>query len=173
MDSENNVLVVLANKDFRDEEYVATVAVLNENGVACKIAASDPGDCVGVNGTTVCTDYTFDQVTSDQFDGILFVGGVGVERYFSNDLTLNLAQEFYNADKWTCAICWAPVVLAKAGILKGKKVTAWNGAQNEIEKAGATFTSEFVTIDGTIITANGPDSAQQFGQTIADKVLGM
>jgi len=79
-------------------------------------------------------------------------------------------KSFYQAGKLVSAICIGPVSLAKANILSGKQVTGWvdeQGTQkNEIESAGATFTGEPVTIDGNIITANGPSAATAFGEAI-------
>jgi len=64
------------------------------------------------------------------------------------------------------AICLAPAILAKAGILKGKKATVWEGARNKVVAGGAAYREGPVVIDGKIITANGPSAAAQFGKSI-------
>ncbi len=172
MGAEQNVLMVLANQDFRDEEYSVPREIFEQNGIGTKVAAAEPGDCTGVNGLTISVDFTFDEINVDQFDAIVFVGGLGVERYFANEMVLGLAREFYSAGKYTCAICWAPVILAKAGLIEERNVTAWNGAKSDIENVGARYTGENVTIDGNIVTGSGPDAAGEFGQTIADLLQG-
>ena len=85
---------------------------------------------------------------------------------------LSLAQKFFNANKVVGAICWAPVILARSGILARRKATCWDGAKDDLVKAGATYTGEKVTVDNTIITADGPESALDFGQTIVKALQG-
>jgi protease I len=73
--------------------------------------------------------------------------------------------------KVIAAICIAPTLLAKAGLLKYKKATVWNGDRMQeafLKREGAIYTDEPLTIDGNIITANGPDAAEQFGKAIAE-----
>jgi protease I len=167
MESENNVLIVLANKDFRDEEFNTPETVFRENGIGIKVAAGEPDDCVGVGGTTIAPDYTFDQINPDQFDAIVYVGGIGVERYFANELAINLAKEFAKAGKLVAAICWATVILAKAGLVAGKKVTGSSNAKPDLIAVGANYTGALVETDGNIITGSGPDAAGSFANKIA------
>ncbi len=164
-------LFVVPNRDFRDEEYSIPEAILRENGIGIKVAASGPDDCKGIAGTIVSVNYTFDKVNTDEFGAIVFVGGTGVERYFTDDGALGLAKEFFSSGKLVCAICWASVLLAKAGILSGKKVTGWEGGKADLEAAGAQYTGETVTIDGNIITGNGPDGAGEFANKIVNAML--
>lgn len=64
------------------------------------------------------------------------------------------------------AICIAPVTLARAGLLKNKKVTTYSSTINDIKSAGAKYTGNDVERDGNIITASGPAAAQKFGEAI-------
>ncbi|MEW5760952.1 MAG: DJ-1/PfpI family protein, partial [Candidatus Thermoplasmatota archaeon] len=113
-----------------------------------------------------------EDIKIEDYDGIIFVGGSGAESYFSNKKALEIAKEGYEKNKVVGAICIAPAILANAGILKAKKATVWNGKYKEIlKKGGAIYTGEPVTIDGKIVTANGPQSASSFGKKIVE-VLG-
>lgn len=171
MDAEKKVVMVVPNYEFRDEEFSVPYETLSDNGIGVKIAAAEPGECTGVGGTTIGVDLTFDEVNPDEFDGIVYVGGNGVERYFTDDLALSLAQEFANTGKYVCAICWAPVVLAKAGVISGHNIAAWSGARETIEEAGAKYSGSEVSVDGNIITANGPEAATDFSRAIVDSLL--
>lgn len=171
MGSDNQILFVLANHDFRDEEYKEPERILTEAGAECKIAALVSGECVGVAGTLVTADYELGEVNPEEFLAVIFVGGTGVENYLKDELVHSLAKSFFSADKLVCAICWAPVILANAGILRGKKATVWAGAKEDLEIGGACFTGEAVTSDGNIITANGPEAAEAFGQEIAKRLF--
>ena len=59
-------------------------------------------------------------------------------------------------------------MLAKAGIVAGKKVAVWSGARDEMLAAGAIVVDEPTVIDSNIITANGPTVAEQFAQRIVE-----
>jgi protease I len=171
MGTESTVLFVLANQDFRDEEYLETKAALDEAGISSKVAALSNENCKGVGGATVSVDYTFDEVNVSEFSAIIFVGGVGVEKYIHSSGTHALAKMFLEAGKVVAAICWAPAILANAGVLRGRMVTAWDGAKDDLIANGAHYTAESVTVDGNIITADGPDSAIEFGQKIAAMLI--
>jgi len=170
MGSDNQVLFVLANHDFRDEEYLEPKRILTEAGIGCKITALVSGECSGITGTSVTTDYELGEVNPEELSAIVFVGGTGVESYLKDELVHSVAKSFYKMGKLVCAICWAPAILANAGILSGKKATAWVGARDDLEAGGAIYTGEGVTVDGNIITAKGPEAAELFGEEIA-KIL--
>ena len=72
------------------------------------------------------------------------------------------------------AICAAPVVLARAGILAGQKATVAQvpGAVDELTWNGAIYLTDHVVVSGRIITADGPASSTPFGQAVWDVVHG-
>ena len=91
---------------------------------------------------------------------------------YQHDVQAHLtAQEAVNRKKVLAAICIAPTILAKAGVLDGKRATVWNKEGNNskiLENHGAIFTDEMVIVDGKIITANGPDAAEGFAIKIVE-----
>ena len=67
------------------------------------------------------------------------------------------------------------MVFAKAGVLDGKKATVWSSptfkeSVETLEANGAIYVNESVVVDGNIITANGPEAAEEYGKTILDKL---
>jgi protease I len=172
MGNDNDVVVVLPNKDFRDQEYSETVRLLHEYSIGYKVAAIAPGECFGVAGTEVATDISVDEIDPNSFSAVIFIGGPGVEPSLHDEKLQNLAKAFNAAGKIVAAICWAVSILANAGVLNGKKATAWSGSQEDLEKGGALYTGDPVTVHQNIITANGPDSADLFGEKIAQAIGG-
>ncbi|GAJ17159.1 unnamed protein product, partial [marine sediment metagenome] len=69
------------------------------------------------------------------------------------------------------AICIAPVTLANAGILDKKKATVFRSEVKAIKRKGAIYTGKVVEVDGNIITAEGPQAAEEFGKTIINLLL--
>lgn len=172
MGSENKVVIILANHDFQDVEYSETAEALRSAGIDISIAAAVNEECKGTHGLEVSVDLALDEVDPNQFDAIVLIGGVGVEAYLHDDAVHSLLKSFKSADKIVAAICWAPAVLANAGVLLGKRATVWAGAIDDLISNGAQYTADPVTVDGKIVTANGPDSANQFGMTIAKLITG-
>lgn len=170
MESENQVIIFLANKDFQEIEYSTVKEILAQNDINCKVAAISSGLCVGMNNTEEAVELTVDQIDPAEFKGIIFIGGPGTEQFLNDTSVFDLAKTFLTEDKIVAAICWAPAMLAKAGILAGKRATVWNGAQKDLVQNGATHTGQPVTVDGNIITGNGPDASAAFGQAVATQI---
>lgn len=162
------ILMVVTPKDFRDEEYLEPRKILEDAGAQIKVASIQGGTAVGVNGTRVNIDVLTGEADPKDYEAVLFVGGPGMAEISNDDTLKSLAWNFYNEQKLTTAICAAPAVLAKAGILKGKKATSWSGVEKDVRQGGAIFTGAPVTVDGRIVTADGPASARAFGEKVAE-----
>jgi protease I len=96
---------------------------------------------------------------------------MGSQVYFEHPEAHDLAWEMYADGKVVSAICAAPVILAKAGLLKDKKATVYPDHEYTLKQYGAIYTGEAVTVDGNIITGNGPESSRAFGQAVAKQIL--
>ena len=159
--------MVIAPVDFRDEEYFETRKVLEDVGNKITVANSTGQPSKSKFGKIVKVDNSIYNVSSKDFDAIVFVGGSGSAEYFGNKQAQNLAREFNKNGKVVAAICIAPSILANAGILEGKKATAFPSERDNINAVG-TYTGTQVEQDGKIITGNGPQAAKEFGKKIAE-----
>jgi protease I len=81
-----------------------------------------------------------------------------------------LVKEANRAGKVVSAICLAPVTLANAGLLEGKRATAYPSAESFLKWKGAIYTGNAVEVEGNIVTANGPEAAEEFAQAVAGMV---
>jgi len=160
------VLMIIAPKNFRDEELLDTKDVLTQAGAAVQVASTSLDTAVGMLGAKVRADLLVDSVKVADYDAVIFVGGGGASQYWEDPEAHSIAREAYQTGKVLGAICIAPVTLAQAGLLKGKKATVWAPEKRRIEAKGAKYTGSSVQVDGKIITANGPTSAREFGKTI-------
>jgi protease I len=166
------VLLTIASKDFRDEELYEPMALLKDNGAAITIASSSLEESTGMMGGTAQPEVLVTDVNVDDYDAIVFVGGYGAQEYFESPVAHTIAQATAEKDKLLCAICISPSILANAGLLEGRKATCYECEAENLQAKGAEFTGSNVEVDGNIITADGPDSAAQFGQAIVDKLSG-
>jgi|SRR3989338_2009981 len=162
-------VLIIAPIWYQDIEYLDTKAELEKAGIEVITAAKKAGICKGKLGGTAQATLSIDNINVEDYDAIVFIGGPGAVRHQEDVQAQITAQEAITEQKVLAAICIAPTILAKAGVLEGKKATVWNedGLQDQLlEQEGATYTGETVTIDGKIITANGPQAAKDFGKAI-------
>lgn len=165
-----SALLILAQKDYQDHEYAGTRKGLESAGYEIAVASSKAGKCRGKFGGKEKATLALKAVDISQFDKIAFIGGPGAIEFIKNPDAHRIAKEALEQGKKLGAICIAPAILASAGVLNGKKATVWNGDGRQssfIESAGASFTGEDVTVDGDIVTANGPPAAERFGEVLA------
>jgi protease I len=162
------VLIIIAPEKFRDEELAEPVAALQKAGIGYEIASTRRGTCTGMLGAKVNATLTLDDVDPKTYDGLIIVGGGGAQVHlWDDDLLQVLVKFFHDKMKVIGAICLAPVVLARAGILKGKKATYFESPVSfrEMRAGGATLVAEPVVSDTRIVTANGPAAAKGFADT--------
>lgn len=163
-----SVLMIIASNNFRDEEYLHPREVLENEGAKITIASSTKKEATGMLGTKVVPDILIDEVNIDDYDAVIFVGGSGANEYWENEKAHEIAKKAYEKSKVIGAICIAPVTLARAGLLKGKKATVYTSDIENIKKEGAIYTGNSVEVDGKIVTGNGPTAAKEFGEKIAE-----
>lgn len=166
------VLFVIAPSGFRDEELFDAKSVLESKGIATTVASIAKGTAAGKLGGKAEVQLALKDAKASEFDAIAFVGGPGVEthRLYENKEVLALAKSFANAGKVVAAICVGPRILAAAGVVSGKKVTAFPDAETMrmLEEAGASCSGLDVQVDCKMVTANGPGAAKKFGEKIAE-----
>lgn len=163
------VLIAIAPEKFRDEELAGPVTALTAAGIAYDIASTRRGTCTGMLGAKAVATLSFEEVDPKLYDALAIIGGAGSQTHLWDDEILQeLARYFHEAGKVVAAICLAPVVLARAGILKGKKATHFDSptAFREMKAGGAKPVVQPLVADSRIITANGPGASKAFGDAI-------
>lgn len=164
--SGKNILMVIAPEGFRDEELLEPKEVFEKNDVVVKIASKGVKEAKGKLGATASVDYDTEEVLVQDYDAVVFMGGPGASVYFDDETVLEMAREASEEGKIIGAICIAPSILANAGLLEGKKATCFESEEGNLKEKGADLTGEDVTVDGNIITGNGPGAAVKFGEKI-------
>lgn len=163
---DTKILMVIASQNFRDEEYQQPRNIFQAQGTEVTVACSSLQPSKGMLGLVVKPDIILEQVKPEEYAAVIFVGGMGASEYWDHPTAHQIAQTALTTGKIVGAICIAPVTLARAGLLNGKKATVWDSEKGNIQKEGAIYTGKAVEIDGKIITGRGPAAAKEFGQTI-------
>lgn len=171
------VVMVIANEDFRDEEYLTPKEILSQAGAKITTVSSSTETATGMLGAKVKPDILFSEIKVKDYDAVIFVGGVGASEYWNNSVAHKIAQETVKEGKLLAAICIAPVTLANAGVLKDKKATVFPSEGNRLVTKGAKYTAKPVEKDldlntkSKIITAQSPKEAKLFAEEIKKTLL--
>lgn len=147
---------------FEEIEVVAPVDILRRGGVEVVLVSFDNDNLFikGKQGIVIQADTHLQDVVWESFDGLILPGGPGVQTLLDNPLVINACQNFFNNKKLISAICAAPLVLYKAGLLENKRYTAHFSTVDTLSHIQLNNT---VIQDEGIITANGPGAAILFG----------
>jgi 4-methyl-5(b-hydroxyethyl)-thiazole monophosphate biosynthesis len=155
------VLCLLAD-GFEEIETVTPVDVLRRAGVEVVIAALTEKIATGRCGIRIEADALLADVDTASFDLLLIPGGPGVAALRSDGRPVQLAREFSSSGKTVAAICAAPLVLMDAGLLTGRRFTAYQSVRAEL---GGGLDERVVT-DGNLITSRGAGTALDFSLAI-------
>ncbi len=162
-----NALIIIARKDFRDEEFKEPNELLRRYGCKVRVASTTLKKAKGMLGMEVKPDLLLKKAKVEDYDLILFVGGIGAKEYFDNSVAHKIVRAAIEKKKILGAICIAPSILARAGALKGKRATCWPSERRDLKKHGAIVSKKDLVRDGKIITASGPKAAKEFARMLA------
>lgn len=172
-----SILMIIAPSKFRDEEFEIPFKKFVDAGADVTVASLKKGMATGMFGAKFNVKHSLNEVDESNFDAVIFIGGAGVPDVRADERALKIAQNSV-LHEVLGAICWAPTILAKAGVVKGKKTTVWLGDDAEygmktsavMEKYGAIFSDSEVVVDGNIITGNGPLAVVEFADAVIKKL---
>ncbi|HIQ47962.1 MAG TPA: DJ-1/PfpI family protein [Sulfurovum sp.] len=167
-------VILPLGKGFEELEAVALIDVMRRGGIDVRLAYLEDelqGDLVlGANGITIQADTSIKTIISDDFDMMVLPGGWdGTYALAENRRVIELVKEF-KASKIIGAMCAAPFVLKKAGVL-GNDYTCYPGAKEEIDHPGYREDLKVVS-DGNVMTSRGPGTAVCFGLAIVERLVG-
>lgn len=165
---------------FEEVEAIATLDVIRRAGIEIKSIGVDSDTVYGSHNIPVICDETINNIDFDNtVEGIILPGGMpGTTNLMNNSVVERFIDLCYENNKLICAICAAPMILGRKGILENKDAVCFPGFEDELK--GAIISSDFVCKCGNIITAKGMGSAIKFGLEIvaeltdkstADKLL--
>ena len=160
------VVMIIARREWRDEELLEPRRILEAAGAEVVLASSSLQPAKGMLGATVAPDVLIAEVDPAQYDAVIFVGGAGAKEYWGNPRAHEIARATLERGKVLGAICIASVTLANAGVLEGRKATVWASEAPRLKARGAEYTGRSVEVDGRIVTADGPESAEEFGRAM-------
>lgn len=165
------ILVPLAN-GFEEIEAVNVIDILRRGDVDVVTAGLKEGLVEGSHKIKMLPDTTLDKIDYLDFDGLVLPGGApGFVNLGNDERILNMAREMDRAGKVVAAICAAPSVLIKAGVLQGRRATVSPSGKAQVE-ACASFSEDRVVVDGNLITSRSPGTALEFALKLVEVLAG-
>lgn len=166
-------ILAFTEEEFEDLEMWYPVLRLRESGAQVVVAATEAGKVLhGKYGVPITSDAAFDDVSSEDYDGLYVPGGWAPDKLRRYPQVLRLTREFHEAGKPIAQICHAGWVLISAGIVKGYTMTSTPGIKDDLENAGATWIDEEVVIDRNIISGRRPPDLPAFSKAFVDALAG-
>lgn len=164
-------IIVPFAEGFEEIEGITIVDVLRRAGLDVTTAATGANPVAGSHRIPVVADQKIASLTASDYGCIILPGGMpGSDNLKNDDTVLSFIKLIDSAGGYIAALCAAPIVLAAAGVIAGKKVTCFPGFEQIL--SGATYTGKPVEVDGRIITGRGPGCALPFAFEIVKLLAG-
>ncbi len=164
------VLVPLA-EGFEELEAVTIIDVLRRAGLEVVVASLGGSPVTGSHGIRIVADTPLAALVEQEFDMIALPGGMPGAEHLKKDARIaGIVRRLHGNGRPVAAICAAPMVLASAGVLDGRRATSFPGFLGDAAKT--TVVGDAVVIDRGVITSRGPGTALDFALTLVEVLAG-
>lgn len=166
------VLVPLAD-GCEELEAVTIIDILRRAGIDVVTAGLDDQLVRASHGVRIMPDTNLDEALTRDYDMVVLPGGLpGADNLNEDPRVKELLKKMANSERFTAAICAAPKVLANAGLLRGKKATAYPGSLDSVNHQAQLVSADAVVRDGKVITSRGPGTAMDFALALVEALMG-
>jgi len=162
----NEVLIILAD-GFEEAEAVITIDVLRRLNIDVCIASLNSNlQTISSRGIKIIAEKYIGECKNTDYKAVILPGGMpGAANLRESADVIEIIKQTFAKGNLVCAICAAPIALAKAGVLDGKKFTAYPGFDDLLPHSPETA---MVVVDGNVITGKGPAAAFEFAKKIGE-----
>jgi len=164
-----SALVILA-PGFEEVEAITVIDLLKRGGINVTTASITEKQVTGSHAITIIADYLLEKVAQETWDMIILPGGPGVKNLAGSEKVLSLLREQYKVDKHIAAICAAPIVLNKAGLLSNKSITSYPSEEHTFTESNYFY--ENVVVDDKIVTSRAVGTAIDFSLKLIEILVG-
>ncbi len=164
------MVYILVAEGFEETELVVPTDILRRGGVDVKLVGVSSRETSSTRGVKIQTDISLDDLIIYEMDMLVIPGGQpGVDNLWADERVKRLIKQAAAADKIIGAICAAPMLLGRLGLLDGKRATCYPGCESDL--TGAIVDEKELTVkDGNFITSKGPGTAFSFGFKLLEAI---
>jgi protease I len=161
------IAFLVATEGIEQVELTQPWKAISDAGATVHLISTESGEVQAFNhldrADTFPVDKTVDEVSVDDYDGLVLPGGVAnPDNLRMHSDAVAFTRAFFEQAKPVAAICHAPWTLVEADVLKGRTLTSWPSLQTDIRNAGATWVDEEVVVDAGLVTSRNPDDLDAF-----------
>lgn len=179
MEEKKKAALLLA-EGFEEGECVFVIDILRRGGVQCDSVSIKDEYVAGGRGIVLKADLILNREMMDDYDMVIIPGGIpGVPNLCENEIVKEWVKRFAEDDsKYVAAICAGPMLLAKTGVSRGRRLTSYSADKYRVLFEDADYVEdnaqmeELVVVDGNLITSRGPASALSFAYKIVELLGG-
>lgn len=166
-----SICIFLA-EGFEEMEALFPLDIMRRGGLSVKtVSVTGEKTVVSSHRVPIVADVLFEELNPEEVEMIVLPGGLpGATNLDAHEGLNDLILDFSAAHKPLAAICAAPLVYGKRGLLKGLKATCYPGFDKYL--TGAEYTGNMVEVTENFILGKGPGAAAEFGFTILKKYAG-
>jgi len=169
-------VAIVVGKNFEEIEMVSVVDIVRRAGISLTIVSFFNEEIVtGAHNLKIVSELNFSDLKAEDYDGLIIPGGPGIDHLetplIEQDAVIELVKTFASQEKLVAAICAAPQVLGKAGIVNDKNITHYPGSDQYLDQSKIDLSKTSI-IDGNIITGRSPGTAVAFALSIVEGLAG-
>lgn len=170
------MVYILLGEGFEEVEALTAADVLRRGGVDVDLTGVDDPVVTGAHGVRVYADTLARVVSLSPGDMVVLPGGLGgVASIEGSAAAMALVRQCAgDPSMWLCAICAAPTLLARAGLIgAGNRAVCYPGMEGELTAAGAAaLMDQSAVVDGHLITGRAPGAAFDFALVLLAALKG-
>ncbi|WP_313452474.1 type 1 glutamine amidotransferase domain-containing protein [Brevundimonas sp.] len=167
-------VAILATDGVELIELNEPMKALKDAGAVVEIVSLKAGEFQGFDhlkpGDTVTADKAVAGVDASAYSALLLPGGVANPDLLRADAdAVAFVRAFFDAGKSVAAICHAPWLLIEAGVVEGRRMTAFESIRTDLKNAGADVVDEEVVVDQGLVTSRCPDDIPAFNARMIEE----
>ena len=172
MELNGKKILILVETFYNEFEFWYPYYRLKEAGAQVTVVGSGSAEVYKSKaGLAVNVDTTADHVVAADYDGVVIPGGYAPDHMRRYPAMVDLVKSFAQAGKLVAAICHAGWMLISAGLVAGRRLTAFHSIRDDLVNAGAEWVDAEVVTDGNLITSRHPGDLAAFGRALVEALL--
>jgi protease I len=167
-------LAILATDGVEQSELTSPWKAATDAGASVDLISPKPGQIQarehGEKANRFDVTRTLDQVSADNYDGLILPGGVAnPDKLRTDPQAVGFVRSFVDAGKPIASICHGPWMLVEADAVRSKTLTSWPSLQTDIRNAGGRWVDEPVHVDQGIVTSRKPEDLPAFNASMLEE----